>query len=358
MNRARDIKNQIRTELHQNRYPHGTRLPSERLLARRFATTAATVRKALHALVDEGNLVAKERQGFFSVEGVRLGQGLFVMADAWSPMSTEFLRLVMATTPPTLVGTVAIPLAASDFDRVMADLEIIFPKLAFVVFFQCPELAIKAGPTLATKEIPCAFIGSAHGFPARAPGLSRFLYDEGSVTREVAAWVKEKEIRVLGCVVRPGSPYSGERLKQLRQMPGAGKLTVIPIRVGGGEVGKPWQFSDPGDYEKWLKQSSKYPDACGLYFTFTHLYLVMHRLLEKSKGGRWPRESPLIAVDHHPSLDFLAREMTVVHFPFDRHLPDFLRRVGDGLRGPGGHFEMTAPYVRRTEPGMNRRPGI
>lgn len=56
---------QLREDIRQQVYPHGTRLPSKRILAQETGTSTITVEHTYELLCDEGYAEARERSGYF-----------------------------------------------------------------------------------------------------------------------------------------------------------------------------------------------------------------------------------------------------------------------------------------------------
>lgn len=80
--RYREIKHQLAELLRQGKWRHGQALPSEPLLAQRFAASIGTVRKAIDELVAE-NIVVREQ-----------GRGTFVKSHTRDYMLNVFFQLV------------------------------------------------------------------------------------------------------------------------------------------------------------------------------------------------------------------------------------------------------------------------
>ena len=59
------IYGELRERIISGSYPHGSRLPSKRMLAEELGVSVITTAKAYELLSDEGYIVSRERSGYF-----------------------------------------------------------------------------------------------------------------------------------------------------------------------------------------------------------------------------------------------------------------------------------------------------
>ena len=94
-------------------YPHGTRLPAERDLARHFGASRSTVREALRQLQTKGLLTRRIGSGTF-VDHRPVPDGNSI-AQATSPIELIEVRMAIE---PHIVRSAAVNASAQDLDRV------------------------------------------------------------------------------------------------------------------------------------------------------------------------------------------------------------------------------------------------
>ncbi|MBN8215070.1 MAG: GntR family transcriptional regulator [Spirochaetes bacterium] len=314
----REVKYRLAAEWRASRRGAHAPVPGERSLARRFAVSADTVRKALAELLEEGVIYRVERRGTFLSPPARIRQVLVVAEEPahWHPLDnslTHFLFGMNRAVRRREQQVIPVFLDAESFLAQLPDLGLIYPGLAGVLLYRDIGLVLRARAQLEVKQVPFLFYGSdAH--LGSLDGVNRHLFAESTLVdlalgrlrrRGVEEWVlltmaKIPVLRRRGEAARAWLLERGVAASSIRVLPLDPQATFLKRRHADPRLGK--LLGRLGPSSGVLAASDKFA-----------LPLINAAALG---GLRLPQAFALVGIDHYPAAGEGPFRLTSVEIPF------------------------------------------
>ncbi len=335
MNRTK-FKNliyEIDKEISLKKWPAHHQLPSNRDLAKRFEVTVVVLRKAIDALVENGVLYKKERQGVFVAPKVKVGQILIVTGNWVDHDFAQFFSGFIDEANKDNMGIIPIHINFEEFQEHIHDIELVYRGILFVVFYRAWAKIGNALEILLEKSIPTCFYGSDQ-VTSKKKDLNYFVYTEATIsaliTQRLAA-LKSKKCALFYSEMPTVISRRVSAFKKALKSSGFTSPKELDYSVKTeSEIKK-----DSPEFKAWLLRVVAAKALLYCPNTVTAFSVIQ---LAYSLGFKIPGDFKLIAVDNHPFCAYLPVGLTTVNIPVYEDATRLFHAMISQIRGEAHPF--------------------
>lgn len=300
----RQIELKLKNYIAENQLQRHSRLPSEQQLSDEYQASVGTVRKALKNLIGENVIYRRHGIGTFVAPRVRKGKVLIVPnQERISELSRidyfDFFLGILSESNQGDLPYEPLIIEIDDFKSNVADLKLIYPDLAGVIFFRGMGNCMFSRESLIQQELPFMYYGpNIYGdlsscFPC-------YYHDESAIARMVAECFSRKHHRRIASICPP----SGSDICDAR---------VRLFSVAAAEYGlshRHYSYENDVELVRELARIADENDA--LYCFNDDMAVVAIQILERQLGRRVPDNIAVIGVDNAPVGAVIRPSLTTI----------------------------------------------